>query len=320
MNRRILNHFHVDGKVVYRGGPYQDFLQDVKNAVNDNAMAALIGEVGSGKTTLFRDAALHLSASPDKWPVFIYVRNFYKEHLTIGGIMNAIIMDISDESPRRDLEARSRQVIRLMGEMHVRNKRQVCIVIEEAHRVHINTLRAIKELREAIYANVSPLFSVVLIGHPSLTEKLQARKEVFWRTQAIELSEVNGWMTYDERVSYLKAVYGEALSDKARTRVAMLKKQPLSMDQFIETKMAEAYAAGYKQLDESMIEASLLEMKESLDASLADIAAEAGKGKTTVHQVIIGADRSPANNAAVRRALEKIAERRAREERETLAS
>ena len=176
--------------------------------------------------------------------------------------------------------------------------------------MHANTLRAIKELREAEFAGISPLFSIVLIGHPQLRTKLEQRKEVFWRSDMLELNESQGWMVYEERLRYLRDVFGPALNDRARERVAMLKKSPLEMEYFVLQKMKEAALAGKTVLDEEAIQTSLLEMKESLGVSLGELAQMTGKGKTTVHEVLHGLNTRPENVSAVQRALNKLAQKK----------
>jgi hypothetical protein len=277
-------------------------------------MIALSGAVGMGKTCLFNKAAAELTADPDKSPIFIYVRNFYKEKLTIGGIMTAIILDLSDEAPRRDLEARSRQVTRLMGVAHVRHKRNICVVIEEAHRLHYNTLRSIKELREAAFDGVSPLFSCVVIGHPELAMKLEHRKEVYWRSALLDFSESNGWMTFRERNTYLKNVYGDAIEAKPRERIAALMKAPLQMDFFIREQMEKAYHAGRNKITEECLDLTPLELKKALGVSLGEIATEAGIGKTTVHEALMGLG-SDKTKKAVEAALEKLSNQKIDQER-----
>lgn len=310
MNQSLLNQFGIPKKGFYYGGPFLRFKNDIKSAVKNNDMLAIVGEVGSGKSTLFREAARELTIIRDQAPIFIYVRNFYKEHLNIAGIINAIIFDISDEHPRRDLEARSRQVVRLMGLLAYEQKKKICVVIEEAHRVHANTLRAIKELREAEFAGISPLFSIILIGHPQLRTKLEMRKEVFWRSDIIELNESQGWMNYQERINFLKSVFGDAMNSEARNRVAILKKMPLEMEFFVAQKMKEAHLAGKTILDGETIQTSLLEMKESLSVSLGELAQMAGMGKTTVHEILHGTNTKPEKVNAVKSALDKLAKRK----------
>jgi len=307
-----MEHFGVLEKRIYVNTQFKANVQDIKNSIYDNGMLAILGAPGAGKTLMFKHAARALRLNADDAPIFIHVRNKYKEKLTISSILNAIVFDISSEMPRHDLEARSRQVIRLMGKRHVEHKRNLCVVIEEAHRLHSNTLRAIKELREDAFAGISPLFSVILLGHEELGAKLESRREVFWRTEILSLNQSSGWMVYNDRIDYLKAVYGGAINSNTRHRIATLYRVPLEMDFFVEQKMSEAQRAGMKQLSEDCFEASPREMKEALDVSLKQIADEAGIGKTTVHDVIAG--RNDYKSEAVKGALQRLAEKKHNED------
>jgi type II secretory pathway predicted ATPase ExeA/predicted DNA-binding protein YlxM (UPF0122 family) len=304
MNRLILEHFGLQAKGAYAGMPFKTILTDIKNAISDNQMIAICGAAGSGKTVLFHQAVRQINRL-EKQTKFIYVCNFFKERLTIANIVNAMIYDLSNENLRRDFEARSRQVIRLLGRAHVMHKINIVIIIEEAHRIHANTFRALKELRECSFNSICPLFSIVLIGHPQLSNKLEQRKEVFWRSRVIELNEANGWMTFRERVRYIKDVWGESITARAREDIAVLTSVPLQTDVFIEEKLTEAYKAGKTVLDEECVEVPLLDLYRALDVSLKQVAEEAGTGKTTVYDVLHG--NNTTRKPAVKKALESLA-------------
>jgi type II secretory pathway predicted ATPase ExeA len=278
------------------------------DGIKDNQMIAISGDVGQGKTHLFTAASRKLSANIDSAPKFVYVRNFDKESLNVGNIMNAIIQQLSEESPRRDKLARSTQTVRILGKFINSTKRRVSVVIEEAHRLHYNTLRSLKEMREAEMYGICPLFSVILIGHPDLANKLERRKEVYWRSNLIELNSANGWMNLSERTAYIGAVYGDAVTPVARERIATLCRVPLQINRFVEGKMTEAFHAGYAQVNEECVQLSNYEWKEALNLSYKEIADEAGIGKTTVIKALRGQgseNTSDAVSAAISRLRNK---------------
>lgn len=327
MKRRILEAFKipVDNRPVYKPDLFRTYSRDIENGIRDNQLLALLGERGAGKTTLFRDAIQRMSWDTDKAPLVVHVRNKDREKLRIGHIMSAVIYDISAESPRRDMEARSRQFIRLIGERLFRDGKQVgrlCIVIENSHRLHGNTIMAIKDLREDEFCGVSPLFAVILLGHDALKGKLQGKSEVFWRTETIELNEQHGWFLFQERVAFLRCVYGDAITQGARKRIATLYKVPLSLQYFVETKMSEAYAAGKRVLDEECFQLTPQELYEAMNEGLSvrdpeytsyeKVAREAGLSKTKVAEVMSGRDSRKAD--PVRKALERLSEKRLDEE------
>ncbi len=315
--KRILNHFGVPERTTYVSDLFRMYVKDLVNAIRDNHLIAIIGQFGAGKSHLFRHAVKSISRDSDKTPVFIHVRSKDKERIRIGHIMSAICFDLN-ESPRRDQEARARQVIRLLGEKHVVQKKQVCIVIENAHGLHANTLMAIKDLREDEFAGHSPLFSVVLVGQEPLKNKLSLRREVLYRSNLLELNDSNGWMNFDDRIRYVKHVYGDAITATAIKRIAHLWKVPLELDYNIERKLEDAFKAGFEQITEQAFQITPQEMLDSLNAGLSTkdanyisfskIADKAAIGKTTVSDVLSGHNTKKASAVSV--ALEKLAEDR----------
>lgn len=305
MKQRILNHFGIEQLGTFSSNVSRLFQTDIKSAILDNQMVALAGDVGVGKSVMFNQVIAQLSRNSDSSPLFCQVRNFNKENLSIMGIISEVITDLSNEHPRRDTGARSRQFVRLVGGKFVNEKRHVCIIIEEAHRLHYNTLRSLKELRESEFAGISPLFSVVLIGHPELAMKLERRKEVYWRSHLIQLNEASGWMTLAERLRYVAVRFGEAITQEARERIAALVKVPLEIDVFVGKRLEEAYHAGITQLGADAIQLSALELKDAYGLSLKQIADEAGLGKTTVQNAIYGQTK-PETTDRVKDAIERL--------------
>lgn len=299
IEKRLLKNFGLEDMGFFWSRTMEEFKEEIIFSIKNNQMLAISGEIGAGKSILFNEAVSELK---DKTR-FVYVQNYFKEHVNISSIINALIYDISNESPKRDLEARSRQALRIIGKKTVNENQNICLVVEEAHRLHANTLRALKELREAAFAGRSNLFSVVLIGHPELMAKLESRKEAYLRSQTVELNENSGWMNFNERVTYIKKVFGEAIDDTARKRIAALHRFPLEIDFYVESKMREARKAGKKKLDAETIQPSAAEIKEAHGISLKEIADESGLGKTTVHDVLHSAThaKAPEVKAAIER-------------------
>jgi len=314
MKQSLLQSFGIDKLGYFRSPTTQRFHKDIAAAINQNDMIAIAGGVGTGKTELFKDVRRKYALHPDTEPIFVYIRNFNKDRLNISGIMWEFINAVSAESPKRDSGARSLQFIRLAGDLVVNQNRKVCIVIEESHRLHYNTLRSLKELREAEFNGITPLFSVVLIGHPELAIKLEKRKEVYWRSTLLTLNEASGWMNFSERVLYLQSRFGDAITPGAREKIAALNRVPLQMDVFVKKCMIEAHAAGLDKLTEECIEVSLSAIKEALEVSLADIANEAGIGKTTVSDVLNNRG-TKKSTEAVKGALDRLRNRKANQGR-----
>lgn len=281
-----------------------DFRADVCDAIDNNVMMPIVAPWGAGKNYLYDAAVAHFH-NAKKNIVFVDVRNYYKEKLDISSIINAAIYDLSDESPRRDLEARSRQFTRIVGAKFVNEQTLVNILINEGHRLHSNTFRALKELREASFKGISPLFSVIITGHDELKTKIEARKEVLWRSQMLELNEANGYYTEAMRRQYVKKVFGEAVTPEAAATIAMLNKYPLQINYYIEQKMEEAKKAGKEIIDEEVVKPTTKQLYEALQFSYKQIAEEAGLGKTTVSDAL-HAGESHSKNEEVFEAIKRL--------------
>lgn len=318
-NKRVLRQFGLEQLGKWRGKTFIQFARDVADDILDDRMIGIVGKWGMGKTLLFNEVKRVLTQSHDSNMDFVRIVNEEKERITISSIVTAMLLDLltagGDTRPsepiRRDLEARSRQLQRIMGQRVVGEGRKITVFIENAHRLHPNTIRAIKDLRELDFNGQYPLFSVVLIGHPQLGEKMDAYGEVRCRTTKYELNEATGWMTYRDRIELLKAVYGEALSPKVRELVSTLYKSPLAMCFTINGKMEQLAKIGATQVKEDAFDLSPYDYYYSLKEdgiTMPDIADAAGVALGTVHNVISG--NAPAMKSKVMDGLKRLSAQR----------
>ena len=159
-------------------------------AAKAGGMVALVGESGSGKTTIRRYAIDRMEREEQKVRV-ITPRTIDKTRLTTSSICDAIIRDCSTETPKRTLEAKARQIEKILtnssraGYSHV-------LMIEEAHDLTINTLKYLKRFWE-LEDGYKKLLSIVLVGQIEMKNKLDESKnwearEVIRRMEVLELS------------------------------------------------------------------------------------------------------------------------------------
>jgi type II secretory pathway predicted ATPase ExeA len=159
-------------------------------AAKAGGMVALVGESGSGKTTIRRYAIDRMEREGQKVRVII-PRTIDKTRLTTSSICDAIIRDCSSEPPKRTLEAKARQIEKILtnsshsGFSHV-------LMIEEAHDLTVNTLKYLKRFWE-LEDGYKKLLSIVLIGQIEMKNKLDESKnwearEVIRRMEVLELS------------------------------------------------------------------------------------------------------------------------------------
>ena len=170
-------------------------------AVKSKAMISIVGERGMGKSRTVQEGLKKLNVRQ------VVIRSADKVRLLIGDIERAIIFDLSDENPKRGSEIRARQLRRIIGEAS--RKHEIVLVIEEGHRLHGMTLRALKTLREMDWMGETELFTVVLIGQSDPMNKAGVA-EVRLRTDTVSMQ----GLTPDEIAGYIKATMGKVFSNE----------------------------------------------------------------------------------------------------------
>jgi len=178
-------------------------------AVKGDEMVSIVGKRGSGKSWTVKGGLRKLKARQ------VVVRSSDKLRLLISDIERAMILDLSEETPKRGGEIRARQLRRILGEAS--QKEKIVLTIEEAHRLHGMTLRALKTLREMDWMGESELFSVVLIGQSDPMNKAGV-SEVRLRSDTVHLE----GLTANEIGNYVKKTVGRVFGSKAIEAVSLL--------------------------------------------------------------------------------------------------
>jgi type II secretory pathway predicted ATPase ExeA len=180
-------------------GDEQTYVADcLWEAAHHAGFIALVGEVGAGKSTL-RDKLLRDLSREDQVTV-IFPQTIDKTRLNAEYIADAIIYDVSGEKPRIRLEAKARQVVRLLRERATAGQRHL-LIIEEAHLLPQRTLRYLKQFWELTLTTgegTQRLLGILLIGQLELKQRLQESgegfdmREMVRRCQLVELGPLNG--------------------------------------------------------------------------------------------------------------------------------
>ena len=170
--------------------PDQRYIREYMfNTAQQGGFLAVIGECGAGKTVLRQDLLDRIRREGHAITP-ISPRIIDKGRMTAGAICDAIIDDLSQETPRLSLEAKARQIEKLLigssrsGSSHV-------LIIEEAHDLSVQTLKYLKRFWE-MEDGFRRLLAIILIGQPELRAKLDERqnwqaREVIRRIEVAEI-------------------------------------------------------------------------------------------------------------------------------------
>ncbi|MDC5755214.1 AAA family ATPase [Vibrio europaeus] len=161
-------------------GPKDVFLNEdgryvlaaMKDVARNQGILAVTGDSGAGKSVLRKLFLEELKRDGDVSAIQLKIID--KSRATAAGICDAIINDISSENPKRSMEAKARQVERLLMDAHQAGQRHV-LVIEEAHDLSVPVMKYLKRFWE-LEDGFSKLLGILLIGQTELEAKLDERK------------------------------------------------------------------------------------------------------------------------------------------------
>lgn len=166
----------------------------MKYAAKHGGFIAVVGDPGAGKTVLVDRLEGDISSGKETIKL-IRPRAIDKSKITAGSICEAIIYDISLEKPKRSLEAKARQVERLL-KLGADNGTSYCLLIDEGHDLTNPILRYLKRFRE-IRDGLRVLMGVIVVGQSELLLTLDAArnpdiKEVIARIEIATLKPLDG--------------------------------------------------------------------------------------------------------------------------------
>jgi len=147
-------------------------LAAMRDSARNQGILAVIGDSGAGKTVLRKLLLDELSKEGDIAVISPHI--FDKSKITATSLCDSIIADISSENPKRALEAKARQVERLLRMASHGGRRHV-MIIEEAHDLSVPTLKYLKRFWE-MEDGFNRLLGIILIGQTELKERLDERR------------------------------------------------------------------------------------------------------------------------------------------------
>lgn len=206
---------------------------------------AIVGESGAGKSTLRKDLEerIILEAAPIivMSPYILGMEDSDKKGKTMkaSSIADSMIYALAPlEAPKQSMEAKGRQLHRLLKESR-RSGNSHVLIIEEAHGLHVQTLKHLKRFFE-LEDGFKKLISIVLIGQTELKTKLSERspevREVVQRCEVIELmpldSQLESYLRFkfDRIGKPLDEVFAKDAFDGIRSRLIFTKSSKQSRE------------------------------------------------------------------------------------------
>jgi type II secretory pathway predicted ATPase ExeA len=238
------------------------------DAAKHGGFLAVIGEVGSGKSVMRRKVVEQLKKDGDT--IVIYPQMIDKSRVNAASICDAIIMDLSEQKPSMKLEAKTRQVHKLLLERAKQNFRSV-LIIEEAHDLHTNTLKYLKRFYE-MEDGYRKLLGIILVGQTELKNLFNEQahiemREVIRRIQTAEIKGLNGNIKDYLRLKFKRinakvedifedgaftALSGR-LTTKDRRDKTLSHAYPLIVNNYAARAMNLAYEMGEKKVTEAVV-------------------------------------------------------------------
>lgn len=273
----------------YSRDPFRDFSMEtadslrikrlIKMGVESRAMVSIVATWGQGKTTAldlaFRDLDAHVVRliTPDK------------DRVVVSDIEKALILGLSNEPCKRTKEVRARQIRRIIGEAAL--VKPVVLVLEEAHRMHGQTLRALKTFREMDWKGMSPLFTVVMVGQYDPMRKRYV-DEVRLRTDTVGMRGT----TPAEAKDFVLHTVGRHFEDDAAEALGRLDvaRNFLDLQEAIITLMARAMQHGRRQVSPievfEIYNGGTRELLKKAKKTLGDVSKETGVPVSTLSLVV----------------------------------
>lgn len=251
---------------VYQSKAHKKVLEQMLYAAKNQGFLAVIGEVGSGKTTV-RMLMENILEKEGRVAVCKPL-SMNKKRITAGTLMEALIRDLTTQPVKKSLEARARQLQRILQDLYVPEEKGVrsrtaCLILEEGHDYSLQTLRELKRFKE-ITAGFKQLLSIIMIGQTELKHILDLSKtyeirEVILRVQKVYLQDMKGQATaYLEHKFHRvggNGVLQQAFEPDAVKAIGKIAGNPLVINNMATAAMNEAYEKGYETVTRELIEA-----------------------------------------------------------------
>jgi len=270
----VMEHFGF-GKslhpVAYDDSAYhQHVFTDLQAAIHEGGIVAFTGMVGSGKTVLLARMQHHLREGGQIQVCESLV--FDVQRVTLSTLKLALYYDLATEKDG-DITGKPEKSERALMKVMQRSQKPICLFIDDAHDLHGQTLRALKQMIEKTGRRGSRL-TLVLAGQPRLKHDLRrpAGEETGARTTVFEFEGIQGqqrrYITWLLEQSAPTVGAGEILTAEALELLATRLSTPLQIEHYLTRILEQAYRVGEKPVTPAMVEKTLAPDMQALEPTL----------------------------------------------------
>lgn len=175
---------------VYFPPAYREIYDRVIDAIKYRHFVAVLGKIGSGKTTL-RAMVEDTVAGEDNlmviWPEF-----FDQSKISAYEIARSILRECESPVPGR-AAALGKAVTKKLQSL-TQNGNRIAIAFDECHKMHRTTIRSLKNFHEMSSGGFQKYLGIVLFGWPSFTSMLMDPEfqEIYERLDVIQMPDFAG--------------------------------------------------------------------------------------------------------------------------------
>ena len=228
----------------------------VKDAVLYQRFLAVIGPVGSGKTSLKIRVARELAQSTTHDIRLLYPEFFDMNAVSVGAIARYILEEFETKCPG-DSAARVRKIKQLLTSLRNDDVR-VALVFDECHRLNDKVLSSLKNFWEMTNGGFQRLLGIVLYGQPKFVESTMRDyrfREIAERVQVVQMPTME--KSARDYLTHKLAAQGgnieEMFDDQAVARICRVAKTPLALGNLTNEALLDAYNLREKRIIPSML-------------------------------------------------------------------
>lgn len=216
------NEFLNGAEDVFLSRSHQRAQKLLTEAASNGGFIAFVGHVGSGKTTIWKLVYDRLTATGRYRICLPY--QIDRDQMRVGAIAETILRDLKVEGYPQSSEARWKAVMDALASASTAAKK-VVLVIDEAHLLHTNTLKALKRVYE-LTPGFQRFLSIILLGQMPLKSRFDspAIEEVSRRCLVCEVQPLGGELAeyIDWKLKRAGSALAKIMTDDA---LALMKKQ-----------------------------------------------------------------------------------------------